>query len=39
MKVNSVSDTKIGENATNILKLLFFKINLHFVKSKKNSTY
>ena len=31
--------TKIGENTTNILKLLFFTINLHFVTSNQISTY
>ena len=33
------SVTKIGENTTNILKLLFFTINLHFVTSNQISTY
>ena len=33
-----MSATKIGESATNILQLMFFPINLHFVKSNK-STY
>ena len=28
-----VSATKIGENTTNIVELLFFTINLHFVTS------
>ena len=37
-KVIFVSATKIGESTTDILKLLFFTINLHFVKSKL-STY
>ena len=31
--------TKIGENTTNILKLLFFIINLHSVTSNQISTY
>ena len=30
---------KIGENTTNISKLLFFTINLHFVTSNQISTY
>ena len=30
---------QIGESMTNILKLLFFTVNLHFVKSKQISTY
>ena len=34
-----MSATKIGESATNILKLLSITINLHFVKSKQKSTY
>ena len=34
-----VSTTKIGENTTNISKLLFFTINLHFVTSNQISTY
>ena len=34
-----MSATKIGENATNILKLLFFMINLHFVTSNQISSY
>ena len=34
-----MSATKIGENTTNILKLLFFTINLHFVTSNQISTY
>ena len=34
-----MSATKIGENITNILKLLFFTINLHFVTSNQISTY
>ena len=33
-----VSATKIGENTTNILKLLFFIINLHSVTSNQIST-
>ena len=37
MKVIFESDTKIGEKTTNILKLLFFTINLHFVKSNQIS--
>ena len=39
MKVIFVSATKIGENTTNILKLLFFIINLHSVTSNQISTY
>ena len=38
-KVIFMSATKIGENTTNILKLLFFLINLHSVKSNQPSTY
>ena len=38
-KVIFVSTTKIGESTTSILKLLFFTINLHFVKSNQISTY
>ena len=38
-KVIFVSATKIGQNATNISKLLFFTINLHFVTSNQISTY
>ena len=34
-----MSTTKIGENTTNISKLLFFTINLHFVTSNQISTY
>ena len=34
-----MSATKIGENSTNILKLLVFMINLHFVTSNQISTY
>ena len=34
-----MSTTKVGENITNILKLLFFTINLHFVVSKQISGY
>ena len=34
-----MSATKIGENTTNILKLLFFTINLHSVTSNQISTY
>ena len=30
-----MSATKIGENTTNLLKLLFFTINLHFVTSNQ----
>ena len=33
-----LSSTKIGKNKTNILKLLFFTINLHFVTSNQIST-
>ena len=33
-----MSATKIGENTINILKLLFFKINLHFGRSDYRST-
>ena len=39
MKVIFVSATKISENTTNILKLLFFVINLHSVTSNQISTY
>ena len=39
MKVISVSATKIGENTTNISKLLFFTMNLHFVTSNQISTF
>ena len=39
MKVIFVSTIKIGENTTNILKLLFFTINLHFATSNQMSTY
>ena len=39
MKVIFVSATKIGENTTNILKLLFFTTNLHFVTSNQITTY
>ena len=39
MKVIFVSATKTGENTTNIWKLLFFTINLHFVTSNQISTY
>ena len=39
MKVIFVSATKIGENTTNILKLLFFIVNLHSVTSNQISTY
>ena len=35
MKVIFVSTTKIGRNPTNILKLLYFTINLHFVTSNQ----
>ena len=38
-KVILVSASKIGESTTNILKLLFFTIDLHFVKLKQISTY
>ena len=34
-----MSTTKIGENTTNISKLLFFTINLHFITSNQISTY
>ena len=34
-----MSATKIGESTTNILKLMFFPINLHFFKSNQISTY
>ena len=34
-----VSATTIGENTTNISKLLFFTINLHFVTSNQVSTF
>ena len=34
-----MSTTNIGENTTNISKLLFFKINLHFVTSNQISTF
>ena len=34
-----MSTTKIGENTTNILKLLFFTTNLYFVRSNQISTY
>ena len=34
-----MSATKTGESTTSILKLMFFKINLHFVKSNQISTY
>ena len=30
-----MSATKMGESTTNILKLMFFPMNLHFVKSNK----
>ena len=39
MKVIFVSATKIDENTTNISKLLFFTINLHFVTSNQISTF
>ena len=39
MKVIFVSATKIGENTTNILKLLFFTMNLHFVTWNQLSTF
>ena len=40
MKVIFVSTTKIGENTINILKLLFFIMNLqHFFTSNQISTY
>ena len=38
-KVTFVSPTKTGENKTNILKLLFFLINLHFVLLNQISPY
>ena len=34
-----MSTTKIGESTTNILKLLLFAINLHFIKWNQLSTY
>ena len=34
-----MSATKIGKNRTNILKLLFFTINLHFATSNQMFTY
>ena len=34
-----MSATKIDENTTNISKLLFFTINLHFVRSNQISPY
>ena len=34
-----MSATKISESTTNILKLMFFPINLHFFKSNQISTY
>ena len=34
-----MSATKIGENTTNIVELLFFTINLHFVTSNQIPTY
>ena len=34
-----MSATKIGENTTNISKLLFFIINLHFVTSNQTCTF
>ena len=34
-----MSATKIGKNTTNILKLLYFTINLHFVPLNQISTY
>ena len=34
-----MSATKIGENTTNISKLLFFTINVHFVTLNQISTY
>ena len=39
MEVIFVSATKIVENTKNILKLLFFTINLHFATSNQISTY
>ena len=39
MKVIFVSATKIGKNTTNIFKLLYFTINLHFVTSNHISAY
>ena len=38
-KVIFLPATKIGENTTNISKLLFFTINLHFVTLNQISTY
>ena len=38
-KVIFVSATKIDENTTNISKLLFFTLNLHFVTLSQISTY
>ena len=38
-KVILVSATKIGENTTNISKLLSFTLNLHFVSSNQISAY
>ena len=35
MKVIFLSATKIGRNTTNVLKLLYFTINLHFVTSNQ----
>ena len=34
-----MSATKVGENTTNISKLLFFTIHLHFITSNQISTY
>ena len=39
MEVIFVSATKIVENTKNILKLLFFTINLNFATSNQISTY
>ena len=39
MKVIFVSATKTGENTTNISKLLFFTIHLHFITSNQISAY
>ena len=39
MKVTFVSAIKTGESITNILKLLFFTISLHCIKSNQISTY
>ena len=39
MKIIFMSATKIDESTTNILKLMFLTMNLHFVKSNQISTY